>query len=128
MANKKLTLMLLLMFGIGFAPLQSFSAGNLGHMESMPSDCANCDMDGGVDPDACDGTQCMMSFDPCGANHILGVSHGISFSSRLPIAITGYFCNYAHRTDLTSTFRYAAPQLPELKVTIRPTTALCVSS
>ena len=93
--NIKQILMFLLMLCIGFAPLQSINAGNPGHMETMSTHCANCDVESDVDPDSCDGTQCMMSVGSCGANHNQSITQGIPFSSRVLIAIGGYLSNRA---------------------------------
>jgi hypothetical protein len=93
--NKKYLLMFLLTFCIGFAPLQSISAGNLGHMESMPSDCASCDMDGGADSGVCDGTECTIVAGSCGANSISSIPRENSWSSMAPKSSGGYFYSAA---------------------------------
>ena len=93
--NKKQMLMFLLMLCIGFAPLQSINAGNPGHLETMSTHCTNCDVEIGVAADVCDGTQCMMSVGSCGANQNQSISHGITLSSRVLIAIGGYLSNHA---------------------------------
>jgi len=88
--NKKKMLMFLLTVCIGFAPLQSINAGNPGHMETMSTHCINGDVEGDLDPDICDTTQCMMSVGSCGANHNPGISAGMPFSSQMLITVGGY--------------------------------------
>jgi len=90
-AKKKHLLMFLLVLGIGFAPLQAISAGIPGHMDSMPSGCTGCDMNGGVDPGACDGTDCAMAAGACGANSISSIAQEIPLSSMAPGSLDGYF-------------------------------------
>ena len=86
--------MFLLTLCIGFAPLQSVNAGNLDHMESMSANCVNCDVDSGVDPDACDGTQCAVAVGSCGANHISSISQETLWSSMALISPGGHFCSH----------------------------------
>lgn len=84
--------MFLLIICIGFAPLQSINAGNLDHMESMPSNCA---MDSGADSDVCDGAQCMMSAGSCGANNILSISQATLCPSMALMSPGDYFHSVA---------------------------------
>lgn len=95
MANKKHLLMFLLTLCIGLTPLQTLNAGNLDHMEAMSANCVSCDMDGGADPDACDGAQCTMSVGSCGANSFSSVSQQSPWLSIAQLSLRGYFFTIA---------------------------------
>ena len=97
MANKKHLLMFLLTICIGFAPLQTLNASNPGHMEAMSANCVNCDMDGGVGPDVCDGAECTMLVGSCGANSIWSVSQESPWLPIAQLSLRGYFFSIASR-------------------------------
>jgi hypothetical protein len=85
--------MFLLTLCIGLTPLQTLNAGNLDHMEDMSANCVSCDMDGGADPDVCDGTKCTILAGSCGANSISSISQETPWSSMASLCLSDYLCS-----------------------------------